>query len=79
MTQQAELAIFRGDDDPRLVEASLACPACLSGEVDWALDVDGWEAQVWCTCRSCGHRRAVGLNSQQALRLYLRARYPAAR
>ena len=72
-----ELASFRGDDDPRLVAAALACSACLSGEVDWALDVDGWEAEVWCTCRSCGHRRAVGLNSQQALRLYLRARHAA--
>jgi hypothetical protein len=75
MTEQAELAIFRGDDDPRLVAAALSCPLCLSGEIDWALEVDDWEAQVWCSCRSCGHRRAVGLNSQQALRLYLRARY----
>ena len=76
MERQAELASFRGDDDPRLVSAALSCPVCLSGEVDWALDVDGWEAQAWCSCRACGHRRAVGLNSQQALRLYLRARYP---
>jgi hypothetical protein len=75
MSQHAELAIFRGDDDPRLVAAALACPLCLSGEIDWALEVDDWEAQVWCSCKSCGHRRAVGLNSQQALRLYLRARY----
>jgi hypothetical protein len=75
METQAELASFRGDDDPRLVSAALACSICLSGEVDWALDVDGWDAQVWCSCRSCGHRRAVGLNSQQALRLYLRARH----
>ena len=78
MESLSELASFRGDDDPRLVAAALACSVCLSGEVDWALDVDGWEAEVWCSCRACGHRRAVGLNSQQALRLYLRARYTAA-
>ena len=61
MTQPLpELASFRGDDDPRLVAATLACSACLSGEVDWALDVDGWEAQVWCSCRSCGHRTGGG-------------------
>ena len=57
---------------PPLVAAALACPVCLSGEVGWALEVDEWEAQVHCTCRvlrpSAG---AVGLNTQQALRLYL--------
>lgn len=66
-----ERASFRGDDDPRLVAAALACPACLSGEVDWALEVDEWEAEVYCACRSCGYTRSVELNTQQALRLYL--------
>jgi hypothetical protein len=66
-----ELATFRGDDDPSLVRATLACRLCLSGEVDWHLSVDEWEAQVECVCRDCRYRRTVTLNSQQALRLYL--------
>lgn len=66
-----ETTIFRGDDDPRLVRAALACPGCLSGEVEWALELGDWEAQVECICRECGHRRVVALNSEQALRLYL--------
>jgi hypothetical protein len=71
MERYPERASFRGDDDPVLVAAALACPVCLSGDVDWALAVDEWEAQVECSCQSCGHRREVELNSQQALRLYL--------
>jgi len=56
--------------------AALACPGCLSGEVEWALEVKEWEAQVECTCRKCGHRRAVGLSSDQALRLHLHRARP---
>jgi hypothetical protein len=66
-----ETACFRGDDDPRLVSAALACRGCLSGNVEWALDLGTWEAQVECTCRDCGYRRLIGLNFQQALRLSL--------
>jgi hypothetical protein len=71
MHQSTELATFRGDDEPCLVQAALACRVCLSGEVHWSLRVDEWDAQVECACRSCGDRRTVSLNSQQALRLYL--------
>ena len=71
-----ELATFRGDDDPSLVRATLACRVCLSGEVAWRLSVDDWEAQVECRCLSCGDRRTVSLNSQQALRLYLHRSSP---
>jgi hypothetical protein len=68
-----ETTTFRGDDDPRLVRAALSCSACLSGEVDWTLGLDEWDAQVDCACRSCGHRRVVALSPQQALRLSLAA------
>ena len=43
MKDSLELAIFRGDDDPSLVAAALACRACLSGEVEWSLRVDDFE------------------------------------
>jgi hypothetical protein len=76
MRKCAEQACFRGDDDPRLVAAALACPVCLSGAVDWALEVGDWEAQVECSCRQCGHVRAVGLNQDQALRLYCHRLHP---
>jgi hypothetical protein len=66
-----ELASFRGDDDPSLVAAALACRACLSGAVDWSLDVDDFDAQVECRCRDCGYARTVTLTSEQALRLSL--------
>jgi hypothetical protein len=73
-----EPANFRGDDEPCLVQAALACRMCLSGAVAWSLEVDEWEAQVECSCRDCGHRRVMSLNSQQALRLYLHRSRPLA-
>ena len=66
-----ELATFRGDDDPVLVAAALACRACLSGEVDWSLLIEDFEAEAVCRCRACGYSRTVSLTSEQALRLSL--------
>jgi hypothetical protein len=73
MEETLELASFRGDDDPCLVAAALACPVCLSGEVEWSLRVDDFEGEVCCRCRACGHVRLVSLTSDQALRLSLQA------
>jgi hypothetical protein len=66
-----ELASFRGDDDPSLVAAALACRQCLSGDVEWSLQVDDFEGEVQCSCRSCGYTREVSLTSEQTLRLSL--------
>jgi hypothetical protein len=71
MEEMLELASFRGDDDFCLVEAALACRACLSGQVDWSLLIDDFDAEVICRCRSCGYARPVSLTSEQALRLAL--------
>ena len=73
MNETLELASFRGDDDPSLVAAALACRACLSADVDWSLDVDDFDAEVTCQCRACGYTRAVSLTSEQALRLALQS------
>ena len=73
MDDSLELASFRGDDDPSLVAAALACRACLSGEVEWSLRVDDFEGAVECRCRGCGYMREVSLTSEQALRLSLTA------
>ena len=51
MDQTLELANFRGNDEPCLVEAALACRACLSSDVEWSLLVDDFEGQVECRCR----------------------------
>ena len=69
MFTATETASFRGDDATPLVEASLACRVCLSGEVDWSLRVEEWDAEVWCRCRGCGDCRTVSLTGEQALRL----------
>jgi uncharacterized Zn finger protein len=66
-----ELATFRGDDDPSLVAAALACRTCLSGDVEWSLRVEEFEGEVECRCRDCGYVREVSLTSEQALRLSL--------
>jgi hypothetical protein len=66
-----ELANFRGDDDPSLVAAALACRACLSGDVEWSLRVDDFDGIVECRCNSCGYAREVSLTSEQTLRLSL--------
>ena len=71
MEDTLELATFRGDDDPTLVAAALACRACLSGEVDWSLLIDDFDGEVACSCRACGYTRVVSLTSEQALRLSL--------
>ena len=71
MDEPREIASFRGDDDPSLVEAALACRACLSSEVDWSLEVGEFDGQVHCRCRDCGYRRVVSLTSDQTLRLSL--------
>jgi hypothetical protein len=71
MDSSLELASFRGDDDPSLVAAALACRACLSGEVYWSLRVDDFEGAVECRCRTCGYVREVSLTSEQTLRLSL--------
>jgi hypothetical protein len=71
LDQTLELASFRGNDDPSLVAAALACRACLSGDVEWSLEVDDFEGQVECRCRACGYVRVVSLTSEQTLRLSL--------
>jgi hypothetical protein len=71
MDATLELATFRGDDDPSLVAAALACRACLSGDVEWSLSVDDFDGQVECRCRDCGYVRTVSLTSEQTLRLSL--------
>ena len=71
MQEISEIASFRGDDDPSLVAAALACRVCLSGAVDWSLRLREWEAEVECRCRDCGDERLVSLTSDQALRLSL--------
>jgi hypothetical protein len=71
MDQTLELATFRGNDDPCLVEAALACRMCLSSDVEWSLAVDDFEGRVECACRSCGYVREVSLTSEQTLRLSL--------
>jgi hypothetical protein len=71
MDEALELASFRGDDDPSLVAAALACRACLSGDVEWALRVEDFEGTVECRCNTCGYAREVSLTSEQALRLSL--------
>lgn len=66
-----ETANFRGDDQICLVEASLACRVCLSGQIDWSLRVEDWDHEVVCHCRACGDERVVSLTGDQALRLAL--------
>lgn len=74
--QPVETVTFRGDDDPRLVQAALACPRCLSGEVEWTLELGEWDQRVECACRACGHRRSVALSFEQSLRLHLHRARP---
>lgn len=73
MEETLELASFRGDDEPCLIAASLACRVCLSGDVEWSLRVDDFDGEVQCRCLSCGDVRTVSLTSDQALRLSLQA------
>ena len=44
---------------------------CLSGDVEWSLRTEEWDAGVDCRCESCGHVRTVWLTGEQALRLSL--------
>ena len=71
MIESTETASFRGDDEPCLVEASLACRVCLSGDVEWHLRERDWDAEVVCRCADCGDVRVVSLTGEQVLRLSL--------
>ena len=73
MEETFELASFRGDDDPCLVAAALACRVCLCGDVEWSLRVDDFDGEVQCHCCGCGYARTVSLTSDQTLRLSLQA------
>jgi hypothetical protein len=73
MQSTLELASFRGNDEPCLVEAALSCRACLSGDIEWSLQVEDFEGEAECHCRACGYRRIVSLTSDQTLRLSLAA------
>jgi hypothetical protein len=77
MEHATELASFRGDDDPRLVAAAIACRMCLSADVDWSLQVGEWgDGQARCRCRTCGDSRTLSLTWEQALRLALAGEHP---
>jgi hypothetical protein len=76
MKHDLELASFRGDDHPGLVAAALACPVCLSGEVEWSLELDDFGGEARCRCRECGYDRPVALSEEQALRLSLQRDRP---
>jgi len=69
-----ESLLFRGDDSPMLVEASLACRVCLSGLVEFVLRPELWAAEAECRCLACGECRTVSLTDEQALRLALHRR-----
>ncbi len=71
MEETLELASFRGDDDPCLIAASLACRVCLSSDVEWSLRVHDFDGDVQCRCRGCGDVRTISLTQDQALRLSL--------
>jgi hypothetical protein len=72
-----EMAGFRGDDDPRLVAAAIACRKCLSSDVDWSLKLGEWgDGQARCRCRTCGDSRTLALTWEQALRLTLERARP---
>jgi uncharacterized Zn finger protein len=71
MEEILELASFRGNDDPCLIAASLACRVCLSGDVEWSLRLHDFDGEVVCRCQDCGDVRTVSLTSDQALRLSL--------
>ena len=64
-----DVASFHADDCDALVAASLACPVCLAGDVEWALDGDPYDPSASCSCRRCGYGRRVYLSGDQALRL----------
>jgi hypothetical protein len=76
VSSRPQTANFRVDDADCLVAASLACPACLSSRVAWALEAEDYEPWARCRCRACGHRRTLHLSPEQALRLALHERRP---
>ncbi len=66
-----ETASFRVDDRDCHLVASLACAACLSGDVAWTLRSSTDDPRAECACRRCGFERTVFLRPDQALRLSL--------
>jgi hypothetical protein len=67
----SDTARFRAADPDVLVLASLACPLCLQGEVEWELDAGGYDPSAECLCPHCEERWRVYMTPDQALRLEL--------
>lgn len=76
MSATCETAAFLADDPGCLVEASLACPACLSPTTGSRMRLHGYDPSIECVCEHCGHTRRVFLTPQQALRLSLHVAHP---
>lgn len=70
MTDPDDLARFDPDDDEAVVVAALVCPYCLGRPTRVMLNdvVEG--AAAVCACSDCELRWSVGLNREQALRLF---------
>ena len=74
MSPMTDVARFRPDDPDALVQASLACPLCLSSEaVSWEGALEGYDPSIRCECTSCQQEWSVFLVPEQALRLGLMA------
>jgi hypothetical protein len=70
-------ASFLPADEDLLVAAALACPWCLSGEVEWRLGNLEHEDWAECECERCDRPFVVHLSPEQALRLALAPPRPA--
>lgn len=73
MAGYASTASFMADDVTTLVDAALACPWCLSGHVEWRLELADHDDRAVLRCSECGEVSLLYLSSFQALRLAVEA------
>jgi hypothetical protein len=65
----SDRARFRPDDPEPLVEASFACPYCLTCSRIGTMRVWDGEPRVFCRCPTCKARWSVSLTAGQQRRL----------
>lgn len=66
-----DCARFLAEDPVELVEASFACPWCLSGVDDAVVELGSHDSVARCTCPACDHEWDVSLHAGQVMRLTL--------
>jgi hypothetical protein len=71
MTDVDDVARFTAREDDAIVMAALMCPYCLGHPAHVLVNDVGEGANAMCACAECELQWSVGLDPEQAMRMFL--------